>query len=546
MDQRRPANTNSNFQSRPKSTFGALPDHWGSKSIHSAPQSAIEDDDPELRPHLPPRRAETGLGLIGSVRTQTRERSTTPGAPKIRSMTPPRAGADAHSHPEISLSLLKRNTIGPGNSHAWSPTESAVKGVTRNVTSTTQNSMGSVMSSLSGSTRVNDSDEDDYAPGVNADPRVAHTEYPDSSQTNRRPPFFKRGPLQIETKYDSRLIAVCGQYVCTTGHVTRAWDILTGELVMSISHGETVKGTALCFKPAIKALEEGNIIWIGTSSGEIHEIDIPSQNELVTKSNAHPRSQIIKIHRHANEMWSVDDDGRLHVWQADPDTGLPDLRNSPLSCRINRAKDLVSIVVGKQVWVATGKELRIYEPRANPVDVFSKPLSASSGKPNEEKASEFTSGTVLGDKVYFGHMNGMISCFDRRTYQCLDVRAVSLYKINALQGVGSYLWAGFKTGMIYVYDVSSSPWKVKKDWNAHENPVSHILVDTNSIWKLDRLQIVSFSTDNCIRVWDGLLEDDWLGVYSQLKTFTRTANLPQKQRCRSVMPSFVISGKFVH
>ena len=28
---------------------------------------------------------------------------------------------------------------------------------------------------------------------------------------------------------------------------------------------------------------------------------------------------------------------------------------------------------------------------------------------------------------------------------------------------------------------------------------------------MNRLQVTSLGDDNCIRLWDGMLEDDWLG-----------------------------------
>jgi WD40 repeat protein len=95
----------------------------------------------------------------------------------------------------------------------------------------------------------------------------------------------------------------------------------------------------------------------------------------------------------------------------------------------------------------------------------------------------------------------------------LAVVNVSVYKINCLSMVGDYLWAAYKTGMIYVYDVKTNPWTVKKDWRAHDSPVSAFVLDTSSVWTMNRLQVTSLGTDNCIRLWDGMLEDDWLGKF---------------------------------
>ncbi|CCJ29554.1 unnamed protein product, partial [Pneumocystis jirovecii] len=77
-------------------------------------------------------------------------------------------------------------------------------------------------------------------------------------------------------------------------------------------------------------------------------------------------------------------------------------------------------------------------------------------------------------------------------------------------GVGDYLWAGFKTGMIYVYDLQSKPRKIKKGWWAHKYPILELHLDTTSIWRVKRYQVLSLASDNIIRIWDGLLMEDWL------------------------------------
>jgi WD40 repeat protein len=354
---------------------------------------------------------------------------------------------------------------------------------------------------------VDDSEDDE------ADLPVAQgatlSDYPDSSQVNRRPPRFRRRPHDIATKYETKLFAVCGEYVCTSGYITRAWSLLTGELLMSITHGETVKVTALAFKPAPDVEQEGQRIWLGTHTGELHEIDIPTGTVVVTKNNAHSRVPITKIHRQASEMWTVDEEGKLLIWPAGDD-GLPSLTLTPHICRVPPGAAF-SIIVGKQLWIAYGKEICVFEH--NPANrtasqILDKPLM----QPN---VGEVTAGTMIsgqGDRIYFGHIDGKVTIYSCKDYNCLGIVNVSLYKISCLVGVGDYLWAGFNTGMIYVYDTTSQPWKVKKDWKAHEKTIAGILVDRTSIWKLDRLQVASLGTDNLIRIWDGLLEDDWLGM----------------------------------
>ncbi|CAI7593114.1 unnamed protein product [Penicillium discolor] len=347
------------------------------------------------------------------------------------------------------------------------------------------------------------------------EPAISRTDYPDASKANRRPPRFKSGPQDILTKYDTRLLAVCGKYVCTTGYLTRVWDLTTGDQVMSLSHGETVKSLSLAFKPGKGLEDEGERIWLGTSAGDLHEVDIPSQSIVATR--AYPsRREVIQILRHKKEMWTFDDEGRLLVWLPD-ETGAPNLQysyHSP-SERVARGHTF-SMVVDDKLWLAAGKDVHVYRPNARedvPFKVFKRPLGL-------QHSGDVTSGSYTtrdGGRVYLGHADGKVTVYSSTDFSCLAVVNVSVYKINCLGFVGDYLWAAYKTGMIYVYDVSTNPWIVKKDWRAHDSPVSSFVLDMSSVWTMNRLQVTSLGTDNCIRLWDGMLEDDWLDARMQAR-----------------------------
>ncbi|KAL4864503.1 hypothetical protein BDV12DRAFT_176045 [Aspergillus spectabilis] len=343
-------------------------------------------------------------------------------------------------------------------------------------------------------------------PAVDEPP--VRTDYPDASKTNRRPPLLKQGPREINTRYDTRLMDVCGKHVCTTGYITRVWDLTTGEQLMSLSHGETVKCLSLAFKPGVGLEDEGQRIWIGTNSGDLHEIDVATGS--IVASRAYPsRREVIKILRHKKEMWTLDDEGRLLVWPPD-ETGVPNLQYSyhnPYD-RVARGHTF-SMVVGDTLWLATGKEVHVYRPNAQD-DISFKVLKKPLGS---HHTGEVTSGaytTKDGGRVYLGHADGKVTVYSANNYACFSVVNVSVYKINCLGIVGDNLWAAYKTGMIYVYDTSTNPWMVLKDWCAHDSPVCGFLLDTSSVWTLNRLQVTSLGTDNSIRLWDGMLEDDWL------------------------------------
>jgi len=333
-------------------------------------------------------------------------------------------------------------------------------------------------------------------------------DYPDSSHSNRRPPVFKQGIKDISARYDTRVMDVCGEYVCTTGLMTRVWNILDGEVMMSIVHGEGVKMMSMAFKPANHVDDEGKRLWLGNNIGELMEVDIPSQSVVSTKANAHTRREIIKIYRHLNEMWTLDDGGTLHLWAPDA-SGAPSLSNPYQTFRVPKGHTF-SMVVVDELWYATGKDLRVFAPTldgSTQFQVLAKPLSQPS-------TGDITSGAIIKsqlDRVYISHADGKVSIYSRQDYSCLGVVNISMYKITSLTAVNRFLWAGFSTGTIYVYDTSVSPWVVKKDWRAyHDLPVVKLSADPSSFWTFERDQVVSLGQDNVLRIWDGLMQDDWI------------------------------------
>jgi hypothetical protein len=340
---------------------------------------------------------------------------------------------------------------------------------------------------------------------------LVSTEYPDSSHSNRRPPFLTANHREILTKYDTRLFDICGQYVCTSGIYTRAWDLENGDQIMGLAHGDTIKILSVSFRCALSLEEEGQKLWLGNNVGDLMEVDIPSQIITTTRTGAHNRHEIIRIYRRLNEMWTLDDFGTLHIW------GLVDV-HSPLkgnpaqTFRLPKGHTF-SILVGDELWYATGKDLRVFAPTIDgrrQFQILQRPLC-------QVGAGEIVSGTALStqrDRIYFGHTDGKVTIYSRTDYSWLGTVNVSMYKINYLSGVGQYLWAGYNTGMIYVYDTTQSPWVVKKDWRAHDNPVISVMVDRFSFCKTDYLQVISLGADNVLRSWDGLLKEDWLGKYT--------------------------------
>ncbi|OAA41660.1 Inositol polyphosphate-related phosphatase [Metarhizium rileyi] len=346
-------------------------------------------------------------------------------------------------------------------------------------------------------------------PAANAEPTAHVTAFPDCANVNRKPPLAKDGCYEIHTKYDPRIFDVCGDLVCTSGQLTRVWNTLDGEQFMSLAHTEGVKATAIVFKPAADPNLEGSFIWIGTNIGELMEVEIATQRITELRTGVHGKAEIMKIYRHYNELWSLDEGGTLNLWPADSE-GAPNLNSHPVIQPTRLPKGATfSMVVGSELWHATGKAIRVFEPSTSgskPFQVLVRPLMA-------EGCGDVSAGTTLGStpgKVYFGHMDGKVSIFSSSDYSCQAILHVSSWKINGLTGVGHNLWAAYNTGKICVYDTTHQPWTLKKEWQAHDQLVLKMKMDPSSAYHMDRLQVASLGTDGKVKLWDGMLQDTWL------------------------------------
>lgn len=83
-----------------------------------------------------------------------------------------------------------------------------------------------------------------------------------------------KGVYEIVIKYDSCMFDVCGVFVCIIGGYIRVWNVMDGELVMSLVMSEGMKGVFVVFKLGESVDEEGVRIWIGINNGELLEVDV--------------------------------------------------------------------------------------------------------------------------------------------------------------------------------------------------------------------------------------------------------------------------------
>lgn len=331
---------------------------------------------------------------------------------------------------------------------------------------------------------------------------------PDITLVNRKPPYIKKGCYEVQTRYDPKRMDVCGDLVCSSGHLTRVWNILDGEQIMSLAHTEGIKATAVAFKPSANPDKEGSRIWVATNVGDIMEVDVVSNRILASRAALHGRYEMAKIYRYYNELWTLDEGGNLSLWGPDTD-GMPNLNNGPThSYKVPRGHTF-SMVAGDELWYAAGKALRVFNPSLDGSSTFQTlqyPLTT-------DGAGDIIAGAVVPsdpERVYFGHNDGKVSVYSLSDYKCEKVVHTSVARIMSMAAVGSKLWISYNTGKISVFETNEPTWKMVKDWQAHETTVYQMKSDAASPYVLDRLQVLSLGNDGKIKIWDGSLRDDTL------------------------------------
>jgi WD40 repeat protein len=231
--------------------------------------------------------------------------------------------------------------------------------------------------------------------------------------------------------------------------------------------------TAMCFRPANNDADEGRYLWCGTKDGHLWELDIKTGDITDTRAFVHS-SAVSHIFRYKSWIMSLEEGGKLHVFEVQENRRIPQCRTIRVQERFNFAK-----LIGGRLWTSTGPAtrsttnaaasrgptIRVYDPCAP-----GNTLSAGTTVWPSEWTGAVTSATCMPmhpGTVYLGHEGGYVSVWDAEQLQCLQVFKISANDILALEGVGERLWAAGRKGMISVYDVSERPWRTTNVWTAH-------------------------------------------------------------------------------
>ncbi|KAI7869391.1 Endonuclease/exonuclease/phosphatase [Spinellus fusiger] len=273
---------------------------------------------------------------------------------------------------------------------------------------------------------------------------------------------------------------------------------------------------SLCFAPCRKPINEGHYLWAGMQDGTLMLLNTESRAVLRKRSGMHAAS-ISFILRHKNtEIWTLDDNGLLNIWPAlVVDYEHQDVLDiTPQRYHVT-SRAVAVLKVGHTLFMSTGRT----------IDVHRVPVSLHS--PHMRISNDLRNITQLAmipyhpQRIFASHDDGKISVWDSETVERLHVITVSMYGISSMVSVGDYyLWTGYNTGMVYVYDTRPEKWVVVKMWKAHAGAVISLVVDDSGLIQDDGiLQVVSADANGSVAFWDGLLTENWQD--QQLQTHVR-------------------------
>ncbi|GEM09551.1 inositolor phosphatidylinositol phosphatase [Rhodotorula toruloides] len=370
-------------------------------------------------------------------------------------------------------------------------------------------------------------DEDDEA--------ARAQEYPDATFANRRPPVLRQRRHVHATNAFSAW-TVRSEKVVTAHHRIHLWrpsetKVAADSLEVA---GDPQKFVSLEWRSADAARPEdgGRYVWAGTKEGAIWEIDLERMVVSGSRTNAHT-GPVVGIYRLGRAMVSVDEAGKVLLWGESPgnDGRAASLSAVPTQHRVPDKQNFVALV-GDELWTSSGPvtkagapavamrspQIRVFDPAGikGSFSALSRPLVTPE---SAGLIGAVTSHAIIPEQnhlVYLAHDNGIVSVWERDSYACIKVQRISPYGVTALTGVRKYLWAGFRSGHINVYDVASHTWVVVKSWKASKDPVTRVIVDPSSLWHDGSLQVASASSD-MVCLWDGFLREDWIDAELSLR-----------------------------
>lgn len=351
-------------------------------------------------------------------------------------------------------------------------------------------------------------------------------------------------------------------------------------------------------------------VWCGTKDGQLFEFDCVERRILDSRATLHSTPVVGIFRCKEGGMCSIDENAKVQIWSS-PTSGnsssssLVKISGSPRAQRIAEKTNFVKMI-SHRLWTASGPSgsktapalaqrgpsIRVYDPDpSRPWTVTPRPICIPEAVIGGIVVGMVTAGAVVPSRpelIYLGHESGHVSVWEtnfgrsspssskathnnsnshnfpgtltRSKTELKDTEPIkfrkliklSNYQITAMEGVTKYLWVGFRTGNVYVYEPeipnsrsavsqallsdnrptsagnqpsphpaasklnypSPTPvpsWKVLKVWRAHKEAVLKIIVDPSLLWdEVGKLHVATTSTDWKVKLWDGTMSVDWL------------------------------------
>ncbi|CAE6528242.1 unnamed protein product [Rhizoctonia solani] len=378
-----------------------------------------------------------------------------------------------------------------------------------------------------------DSEDDPSAGHLSANPaaRKLQDDMPDSSQSRRCPPTF-RPFTPVHVPSHGAVVATAGHHICVAHTVVEIYDaqkMPSPQFTIDLEYlgiewrSKEPRVTAMEFRSGETRDDDGRYLWCGGKDGHLFELDVWTGHvtDILIPSGGHSLT-VIHILRYGDSMLTMDESGKIIVFEPSEDRLAPALSRFTRSHR-TAEKQTFAKILGGHLWTSagTGGGGSTTSARGTPFRTYD--LSAANFTTKHLFPSEPVGPALCGaiipelpDRVYIGHEGGCVSIwkYDAPTCQhvCVQMVKLSASSLISMEGVGSRLWLGTRSGTITVCEVrEDSPWIVTNQWQAHgDSPVAHIAVDPYSISKIGQLIVYSVGRDDRMLFWDGFIEYNWI------------------------------------
>jgi endonuclease/exonuclease/phosphatase family metal-dependent hydrolase len=391
---------------------------------------------------------------------------------------------------------------------------------------------------------------------------------PDMTHSSRRPPLLFPHPSggkgkgveavsgadpRITTNHASHVVIAAPYAVVPYHHYVKVYVLPTPSPMVHVHHGanytapepvftidtrtfgmkDPPKVISAEFRHTCLSQDRGRILWLGTKEGHLFEVDIRTGKISGMRLSAHP-SQITHIWRRRTFMVTADDSGKVLVFNcANPKDGsevkLTQSSPPPKVVRVNDKAEFMQLC-GGLLWTSSRADMQSpHNSHRNALlrvyDIFSPGYQVFSVLPKSPAGFVTGAAELEGGRVYLSHEQGSVSVWSVNTEpaeepQCTDVFKCGTSDLTSCVGVCGKLWVGARSGLIHVFDVSSSPWVLTNSWYAHNKdlPVVRITTDLtlgNSTepnkQRWNGLGVASLGRDDVMRFWDGTLAEEWVG-----------------------------------